>query len=320
MRAAAIDRFGGVEVLRLRDLPVPTVGDDDVLIRVEAAGLGTWDIVEREGAYDGAFGVPSAFPYVLGWDGAGTLAAVGRNVTRFAEGDRVYAATMPLPRGGCYAQYAVVRQEHVALAPAALSIGQAAALPWDALTALSGLDALEVRSGQSVLVFGASGGIGHLALQLAVARGARVLAIASGPDGVDLARRLGAHSSVDGRREDVVAAARSFAPGGVDAALLTAGGVVADRAASVVRDGGSVAWPNGVTPEPHPRPVVRAVTFDGARDVNATSRLNRLVDSGALHVHIDKVFAFDDVAAAHRALAAHHLGKLVLRITHRGSP
>jgi len=157
MRAAAIDRFGGIDVLGVRTLPVPEVGFDDVLIRVEAAGVGSWDAVEREGAYDGAFGVESTFPYVLGWDGAGTVAAIGEGVSRFAVGDRVYAASMPLPRGGFYAEYAVVEQDYVARIPDGLPMEQAAAMPWDALTALSGLDALELRSGDAVMIFGASG-------------------------------------------------------------------------------------------------------------------------------------------------------------------
>lgn len=314
MRAAAIDRFGGVEELRVRELPVPTTGPGDVLIRVEAAGVGSWDAVEREGAYDGAFGVPSTFPYVLGWDGAGTVAAVGAEVGGHTPGDRVYAASMPMPRGGFYADYAVVAQDHVARLPRGLSVEQAAAMPWDALTALSGLDALASRPGQSVMVFGASGGIGHFAVQLALHRGARVLAVASGQDGVALASRLGAHAAVDGRREDVLAAARDFAPDGLDAALVTAGGDVADAAVSAVRDGGSVACPNGVAFEPPSRPAVPVLRYDGARDPDATRRLNSLVEAGALQVHVDRVFGLEQAAEAHRTLTGHYLGKLVLRV------
>src|ERR687897_95448 len=124
MNAVVLDRFGGVDELSSRRIPLPEVGDDDVLIRVEFAGVGSWDAVEREGHYDGAFGVASTFPYVLGWDGAGTVSAVGADVAGFSPGDRVYAATMPLPRGGFYAQYAVVAQEYVARVPAGLAVEQ----------------------------------------------------------------------------------------------------------------------------------------------------------------------------------------------------
>jgi NADPH2:quinone reductase len=315
MRAAVIDRFGGGDAIELRTLPVPEVGPDDVLIRVAAAGVGSWDAVERAGGYDGAFGIPSSFPYVLGWDAAGTVAALGERVTRLRIGERVYAASMPLPRGGCYAEYTVVDQDHVAPVPEGLSMIQAAAMPWDALTALSGLDALETCPGTTLLVFGASGGIGHLAVQLARHAGARVLAAASGRDGVELAARLGAEAVVDGRREDVVAAARAFAPAGFDAALVTVGGEAANRALAAVRAGGRVAFPNGVVPEPEAPPGVRALRYDGVRDQAATSRLNRLVASGPFEVHVAASFPLDRAADAHEALAAHYVGKLALRVT-----
>lgn len=315
MRAVVIDRFGGVEAFHLAELPVPVTGPTDVLIRVHAAGVGSWDAVERAGAYEGAFGVDSTFPYVLGWDGAGTIAAVGGDVSALAVGDLVYAASMPLPRGGSYAEYAVVDQEHVALVPGGMAIEQAAAMPWDALTALSGLDAAGSSEGRSLMVFGASGGIGHLAVQLAKRRGARVLAVASGDDGVALASRLGADTAVDGRREDVLAAASAFAPNGLDAALVTVGGTAVDRALAAVSDGGTVVWPNGVTPEPRPRPGAEAAPFDGARDRAATARLNALIETGPFQVHVDRVLPLQDAAEAHRLLEGHYLGKLVLRVS-----
>src|SRR5256885_591018 len=110
-----------------------------------------------------------------------------------------------------------------------------------------GLDeVLRVKQGESVLVFGAGGGIGHLAVQLAKRMGARVLAVASGEDGVALVKRLGADAVVNGRKEDVEAAAHAFAPSGIDAALVTAGGGATDRALRAFRDNGRVAYPNGV--------------------------------------------------------------------------
>ena len=127
-------------------------------------------------------------------------------------------------------------------------------MPVDAITALRGLDdTLGLKPGESLMIFGASGGIGHLAVQLAKRMGARVLAVASGDDGVALARRLGADAVVDGHKDDVAAAAREFAPDGLDAALLTAGGEAAEKALTALREGGRVAYPNGVEPEPQAR-------------------------------------------------------------------
>lgn len=314
MEAVVLDRFGGVDELTTRVVPLPEVADDDVLIRVAAAGIGSWDAVEREGEYDGAFGVPSTFPYVLGWDGAGTVAAVGAGATRFAVGDRVYAATTPLPRGGFYAEYAVVDAEHVAAVPARMPIEQAAALPWDALTAQSGLDTLDLQPGQTLMVVGASGGIGHLAVQLARHRGTRVLAVASGDDGVALARRLGADAVVDGRRADVLAAAWEFAPDGVDGALVTVGGEVIERALRAVKSTGRIAWPNGTGPALTRAPDAVVIAYDGDRSRAATDRLNATIEAGALEVHLHRVFGVGGARDAHRALASHHVGKLALRL------
>src|SRR5678809_1168903 len=225
MRAVALDKFGGPDALKIQNLPIPKIEAGEVLIRVEAAGVGAWDPYEREGRFVEIMGVKPKFPYVLGSDGAGTIESVGKDVTRFKKGDRVYAAELANPKGGFYAQYTAVKADNVSLIPGQLSIEAASVLPTDALTALTGLEkVLGLKSGQTLMVFGASGGIGHLALQLAKRLGANVFAIASGDDGVELAKKLGADSAVDGRGDDVLNAAMEFAPNGIDAALVTAGG------------------------------------------------------------------------------------------------
>ncbi|MEH1101190.1 quinone oxidoreductase family protein [Micromonospora sp. CPCC 205561] len=314
MDAVVLDRFGGVDELSSRRIPLPRVGDDDVLVRVEFAGVGSWDADEREGNYDGVFGVASTFPYVLGWDAAGTVAAVGRDVTRFGVGERVYAATMPVPRGGSYAEYAVVEAEFVARVPDRLPTGQAGAMAWDALTALSGLDLLDLRPGGTLMVFGASGGIGHMAVQLARHSGIRVLAVASGDDGVALARRLGADDAVDGRRDDVLAAAFEFAPGGLDAALVTVGGEVAERSLRAIRKSGRIAWPNGVSPAPVTLPGATLSHYDGDRSRTATDRLNAIIEASSFEVHVARTFPLERAGDAHRALNDHYVGKLALRV------
>ncbi|MDA0635923.1 NADP-dependent oxidoreductase [Nonomuraea sp. MCN248] len=314
MNAVVIDRFGGVDELSARRIPLPEVGDDDVLIRVESAGVASWDAVEREGHYDGAFGVPSTFPYVLGWDAAGTVAAVGRNVTRFDVGERVYAATMPVKRGGFYAEYGVVEAEFVARVPGRMPTEQAGAMAWDALTALSGLDLLGLRPGETLMVFGASGGIGHMAVQLARHSGIQVLAVASGDDGVALARRLGADEAVDGRKVDVWAAASDFAPGGLDAALVTVGGETAEQSLRAVKDSGRIAWPNGVMPDPVTSPAAKVFHYDGDRSRTATDRLNAIIEASSFEVHIARAFPMEEVKDAHRALNNHYVGKLALKV------
>ena len=314
MRAAAIDRFGGPELIVLHKLPVPEVEPDEVLIRIESAGVAEWDPLEREGGFVKMLGMTPTFPYVLGTDGAGTVAAVGKQVTGFKEGDRVYGASLANPKGGFYAEYASVKGEYVSRIPDKLSIEQAGVMLSDAVTGLRGLDdVLKLKRGESVMIFGASGGIGHMAVQLAKRMGARVFAVASGDDGVSLAKRLGADAVVDGHRDDVAAATRRFSADGVDAALVLAGGEAADQALTAVRDGGRVAHPNGVEPEPKARPGLKVSAYDGQPDRQIIDKLNRLIEAGPFEVHIAHMFPLEQAADAHRALEEHHLGKLALR-------
>jgi NADPH:quinone reductase-like Zn-dependent oxidoreductase len=314
MQAAAIDRFGDIETIRLQTLPVPDIGPDEVLIRVEAAGVGVWDAFEREGGFAQMFGTEPKFPYVLGSDGAGTIAAVGEQIERFKEGDRVYALALVNAKGGFYAEYVALKADNVWPVPKELPIEQAGAMASDALTALQGLDdMLGLKQGESLMIFGASGGIGHLAVQLAKRMGARVLAIASGDDGVGFVRRLGADSVLDGHKGNVVAAALEFAPHGIDIALLTAGGEVADQTLAAVRDGGRVAHPNGVMPSPKARPELRLQTYDVMPNARLFKKLNQLIESGPFEVHVARVFSLEQAAEAHRALDQHYLGKLALR-------
>jgi NADPH2:quinone reductase len=256
MHAAAIDEFGGA--ITPHTVPMPQAGPGDILIRVEAAGVGVWDPFERDGGFAKMMGKNPSFPYVLGSDGAGTVADIGKQVQGFKKGDRVYALALANPKGGFYAEYAAVQANYASPIPGTLTVEEAGVMPIDALTALVGLDEiLHLKTGETILIFGASGGIGHLAVQLAKRMGARVFAVASGSDGVALVKRLGADAVVDGHRDDVIAAARKFAPNGIDCALITAGGDQANKVLECIHDRGRVAHPNGGEPEPKGRPGIK---------------------------------------------------------------
>ena len=315
MRAVALDRFGGPETLKVQTVPIPEADVDEILIHVEAAGVGAWDPFEREGGFVEILGVTPKFPYVLGTDGAGTVAAVGENVKEFKEGDRVYAAELGNPKGGFYAEYAVVKAENASRIPGDLKMEQAAVLASDGLTALKGLeDVLGLQPDETVMIYGASGGIGHLAIQLAKRLGARVFAVASGEDGVSFVKRLGADAAVDGRTDKVLEVARAFAPGGIDAALVTAGGAATDRALSAIRAGGRIAYPNGVMPVPKAPERASIDAYDGEGGREAIDRLNELIEAGPFEVHVDRSFPLEQAAAAQAALEKHHLGKIALRV------
>lgn len=313
MKAVAIDRFGGIETLKTQELPIPDVGADEVRVRVEAAGVGVWDPFEREGGFAKEFNVKPRFPLVLGSDGAGTVDAVGNKVRHFKKGDRVYGIAFLNPKGGFYSQYAVVKENSLSRIPGNLSMPQAAAMAVDAITALAGLDkTLGLKKGESVLILGASGGIGHLAVQLAERMGARVLAVASGDDGVAFVRSLGAAKVVDGKKDDIAAAAREFAPQGLDAVLLTAGGEAAEKALSTLRQGGRAAYPSGIQPIPKERSGIKIQRFDGEYAPPPFEKLNHLIEAGPFKVHVARTFSLDQAADAQRALEDHYLGKLAL--------
>jgi NADPH:quinone reductase-like Zn-dependent oxidoreductase len=314
MQAMAIDMFGGPETLALHTLPIPELGPNDVLIQIEVAGVGEWDTFERAGGYAQMLGIEPVFPYVLGSEGAGSVAALGEQVSQFKPGDQVYALGFLNPKGGFYAEYVAVDAGLVSRVPNNVSLEQAGVMGGVGITALRGLDTLAIKPGESLLIVGASGGVGHMAVQLAKRMGARVLAVASGNDGLELAKRLGADIAIDGRRDDVLAAARAFAPAGVDAVLLTAGGEVAEQALLALRNGGRAAYPNGVQPEPQARPGILLNDYNGDPDPEIIKRLNALIDAGPFTAHIARTFPLSQAADAHHALIEHYLGKLALRV------
>ena len=309
MKAAVIDRFGGPEVLHAATIPVPELSEDEVLIRVNTAGIGVWDPWMREGGASSR-----SFPMVLGSDGAGTVAAVGPDVHRFKIGDRIYGYGYDNPKGGFYAEYAAVSENNAALIPANVKSIEAGALAVSGITALRGLEELRLDSGQTIMIVGASGGVGHVALQLAKLMMARVLAVASGTDGVDLVQRLGADLSVDGHDANIVDAVLDFAPEGLDAALAFANSDDLEKALKQVKRGGSIAYPNGVEPEPEGSAGVNVHAYDGLPSPDAFERLNSLIAKGAFSVQISRTYQLDEAARAHRDILTHHIGKLALRI------
>jgi len=315
MRAVAIDAFGGPEVISVKTLPVPKAKPDQILISVESAGVGVWDAFEREGMFAKMFGAEPSFPMVLGSEGAGKVVAVGDNVKDFKIGDLAYGHIwMRVPKGGFYAQYAAIEADAAFPIPSNISPVQAGPLIIDGATALRGLDdTLGVKPGEKLLIFGASGGLGHLAVQLAVRMGAHVFAIASGEDGVQLVRRLGAEAAVDGRTADVVSSEREFAPNGFDAALITAAGDTAEKALTCVRGGGRVAYPwINQRPAPKAPSNVQLKGYNGNIDRALIFKLNKLIEAGPFEVHLGGTFSLDQMAKAYQAAGSHKLGRLAV--------
>ena len=313
MRAAAIDKGGGPELITLRTLPVPRPDADEVLIAVHTAGVASWDVYVRQ--HPDAL-KHSSFPLVLGTDGSGVIAAVGSHVQGFKPDDQVYTYSWDNPKGGFYAEYVAVPAKLVGHVPRGMSLRDAGAIGTTALTAIQGIDdQLHIKPGETLIIHGAAGGVGTLALQFAKLRGARVLATASGEDGASFVKRLGADAVVDGRQGDIPAAARQFAPQGIDAVLGLAGGDSLERCLDALRPGGRVAFPSGVRPEPKARAGVSIVRYDAIAGAQEFERLNQAIIAAKLQVPIAAEYPLIDAAKAQeRVEAGHVLGKVVLEI------
>lgn len=313
MPAAAIDHFGGPDVLTAHVLPVPKIDAMEVLIALDTAGVGPWDAAIRAGWYPGK---KPTFPLVLGTDGAGVVAEVGSRVSRLKVGDQVYSYSWANPKGGFYAEYVAVAANKVAPIPAHLDLEHAGAIPTTGLTALQGVDdALKIKRGESVIIHGASGGVGTLAVQFAKLRGARVLATARSIEGLELVREMGADLAIDARHQDVKEEARRFASDGVDAVLALAGGDELERALEALRPQGRLAYPNGIEPEPKKKRGISFIPYDAIAGVREFQRLNDAVDAAKLKVPIAEAFPLVRAAKAHERLAEGPvLGKMVLRI------
>jgi NADPH:quinone reductase len=314
MRAVAIDRFGGPEALVVHELPIPKISAQEVLIAVDTAGVGGWDARTRSGKWSES----KEFPLILGVDGSGVVVEAGAQVHRLKQGDRVYSYSYDNPKGGFYAEYVAVAASNVARIPQGLEMLPAGAIPCIALTALQGADdTLKIKSGENVIVHGASGNVGMLALQFAKARGARVLASASGRDGIEFVKRLGADAAVDGKRVDIGKAAEEFGP--IDAVLAFVGGKELTRCLDALRKGGRVAYPNGVEPEPRKRKGIRMQSYDATPGVREFERLERAIEESDLQTPIAAGFKLEDARDAHRFIEKGHvLGKVVLRVSLKG--
>jgi NADPH:quinone reductase len=313
MKAAVIDRFGPPEVFTIQTKPVPEVGAHEVLIALHASGVGFWDAKIRDGTWASG---RERFPLVLGTNGARIVVAKGERIRRFDIGDRVWAYAYENPKGGFYAEYVAVDAEQAGRAPESLDLLHAGAAAVTGLTALQGIDDhLHVHSGETVLIFGASGAVGTLAVQFAKLRKARVLATASGHDAATLVRKLGADEVFDARKEDAVEQLRGLAPEGIHAVLALAGGDALERCLELVRAGGSIAYPNGVEPEPRHRGKVKVVPYDAEADPRQFERLERAVEEAHLEVPIAAVFPLEQAAKAHQRIEQGHVpGRIVLRI------
>lgn len=294
MQAAIQNSLGGPEVLKVVDVPRPEPRPNEVLVRVHAAGLNPTDWKHR--ANGGFLGDP---PFVLGWDVSGIVEAVGVGVARFQPGDEVFGM-LSYPFGhGSHSEYVAAPARVFAKKPASLDHVQAAALPLVSLTAWQALiENADLQPGQRVLVHAAGGGVGHIAVQIAKARGAYVIGTASEAKH-DFLRGLGVDEAIDYRTQDFAEVAKD-----VDAVLDTIGGDTSTRSLRTLCPGGIVVSIVPVGSDDFYREAerlgVRAVRMlvDSSRaDLGSIAEL---AESGQLRATIAATFSLDKIADAHR--------------------
>jgi NADPH:quinone reductase-like Zn-dependent oxidoreductase len=311
MHAMVIDEWGGREAMHEAEVEPPPVGPDFVLIRNRAAGVNPVDTKIREGKLAGAF--PAGFPLILGWDAAGVVEKVGPAVTMFRPGDEVFGyCRRHHLQYGTYGEFTSVPDAFVAHKPEGLSWEEAAALPLAGLTAHQALETLGVRGGEKLLVTGGAGGVGHLAIELAVGRGAHVIATAS-PANHDWLRELGA-DPLDYHDDDLPARVRELTgDGGADAAFDLFGGGGREQAFASLRRGGRLV--SIAAPPPEPRDGYEAHYMFVRPSGVDLRELAELVDDGRLRPHVEEAFPLERAADAHERIEGGHVrGKLVLSV------
>ncbi|MDJ0601205.1 MAG: zinc-dependent alcohol dehydrogenase family protein [Crocosphaera sp.] len=333
MKTAIMTTPGNPDVLTLREIPQPNINSPTaILVKLKAAGINPIDTkLRRRGTF-----YPDEMPAILGCDGAGIVEAVGSEVRRFQPGDEVYFCVGGLGKTGTgnYAEYAVVEEHRVALKPKTLSFAEASAAPLVLITAWEALyDRARLSPGQTVLIHGGAGGVGHVAIQLAKLKGAKVCTTVGSTDKARLVRQLGADEPILYKQTDFVQSVLTWTDGkGVDVAFDTVGGQTFFDTCGAVKVYGNLVTILQPDPAIGNLKVARNRNLRLSLELMLTPALMRLkeaqlhqtsvleqcatfIDEGKLTLHLSQTFPLEDVVAAHKALeTGSTTGKIALLI------
>jgi NADPH:quinone reductase-like Zn-dependent oxidoreductase len=308
MNAVVVHEYGGPEVLKYEDVPRPEPKDDQILVRVIAAGVNPVDGSIRSGRYARFFN--TKLPLIPGYDISGTVEKVGAKMTKFKVGDPVYAY-IGLKEGGGYAEYAVAMEKEASLKPKSLNYIEAAAVPLAAETAWQALvDTAKLSAGQTVLIHGGSGGVGSFAIQIAKARGAKVIATASTPN-QELLKQLGADMAVDYTKTKFEDVAKD-----VDVVVDSVGKDTLARSYGVVKKGGFIV---SLVAQPDPAQLekygIRGAPLSVEPNDDELAEISKLIDQKKIKVIISQVLPLKEAAKAQAQSDTHHTrGKIVLKV------
>jgi len=306
MKAIVIHEYGGPEVLKYEDVPRPEPKENEALVRVIAAGVNPVDALIRTGKYAKFFG--TTLPLIPGYDIAGIVEKTGAKITKLKAGDSIYAYVL---WGGGYAEYAVATEGEATAKPKSLNYIEAAAAPLVALTAWQALiDTAKLSAGQTVLIHGGSGGVGSMAIQIAKARGAKVIATAS-TSNQELLKQLGADVAIDYTKTKFEDVAKD-----VDVVLDSVGKDTLARSYGVVRKGGIIATlvaePDQAELDKHG---IRGAAISVKPNASELAEITKLIEEKKIKPVVSQVLPLTEAVKAQEQAATHHTrGKIVLKI------
>ena len=306
MKAMVVHEYGGPEVLKLEDVPRPEPKENEILVRVIASGVNPVDALIVSGKYAKEFG--THVPLTPGYDIAGVVEQTGAKITKFKIGDPIYGFVL---WGGGFAEYAVATEGEAAIKPKSLSYSEAASVPLVVLTAWQALiDAGKLSSGQTVLIHGGSGGVGTMAIQIAKARGGRVIATASTAN-QHLLKELGADVAVDYTKEKFEDAAKA-----VDLVLDTVGKDTLTRSYGVVKKGGFIATLVARLDQAElDKRGIRGASISVKPDANELEQITKLIEAKKIKPVVSQELPLAEATRALQQAATHHTrGKIVLKI------
>lgn len=292
MKAVQIKEYGRIDVLNIEQVKKPVPSDSQVLVKIHAASLNPVDWKIREGYLKDM--APVQFPLTLGGDFAGEIIEVGSEVGEFKTGDEVFGSALVLNGGsGSFAEFASAQVKNIALKPKSFDFIHAAALPLVGSSAIQALEEhIKLQPKQKILIQGGAGGIGHVAIQLAKATGAYIATTVSTND-IDFVRKLGADEVIDYTKEKFEERIKDF-----DAVFDTVGGETTDKSFQVLKKGGILVSMIGVDHDFASERDVKAIAQFTQTNSKHLTRLAELVDSGKIHVSIDKTFSLEQAKEA----------------------
>ncbi|HEX8898585.1 MAG TPA: NADP-dependent oxidoreductase [Chthoniobacterales bacterium] len=306
MKAVVAHEYGAPDVLKYEDVPRPEPKENELLVRVIACGVNPADPLVISGRFAKEFG--THLPLIPGYDIAGVVEATGAKVTKFKKGDAVYGYAL---FGGGWAEYAVLAENEAALKPKSATFVETAAVPMGALTAWQSLiDTAKLSAGQTILIHGGSGGVGSFAIQIAKARGAKVIATASTAN-QDLLKQLGADVAIDYTKTKFEDVAKD-----VDVVFDTVGRDTLARSYPLVKKGGVVM---SIVGRPDPAQLekygIRGSSIWSHPDGNELAEITKLIEAGKIKPIVSQVFPLPDAVKASQQAETHHTrGKIVLNI------